>query len=470
MFQIRVGIGDILLQKIAEINDLISLENIEINDELIVMYRENNNDYRLFIKKLVDILYKNSNITYSKNSNLPLIDITSLEWNKAINFSLNSYLFNYISEPFLKVNNYIVFTTKIRSSDKSLFNILSEFKTFCETSKFNVPIVIIGERKLLDNYEVLVHPFRCIYDILILLKKNNNVIDLTEETLNNNPNFDSFIRDINIISYASEVISIGYGGNFCMNMFFGKQIKSYIGNINYKWSIFNNHSSLKLYKNSNEFMNMLNELTQKKNNQNNNKEVWLVQTGGHSKQCIDIFLDNGYTIKGCFDNWCKGKFYRDTEIVDSIDNMFKYVNNNDPIFCTIGDNKKRKECVEKYPFYNWINCISKYSYISPSVILGIGNYIGNTTKILADSKVGNFNIINDGATMTHDNEIEDFNHLAPNCSLGGKVRIANNCLIGTNATVNPNISINNNNIVGSGGVLVKSIEKESIIVKGIPAK
>ena len=202
----------------------------------------------------------------------------------------------------------------------------------------------------------------------------------------------------------------------------------------------------------------------------NKKEVWLIQSGGHCKQCIDIFLDNGYTIKGCFDNWCKGEFYRDVKIIDTLDNICKYVNNNDPIFCTIGDNKKRKELVEKYPFYNWVNCISKYSYISSSVKIGKGNYIGVGTKILSDCKVGNFNIINDGSTMTHDNEIGDFNHLAPNSSLGGKVKISNNCLIGTNATVNPNISINNNNIVGSGGVVVKNIEKESIIVKGVPAK
>jgi sugar O-acyltransferase (sialic acid O-acetyltransferase NeuD family) len=197
--------------------------------------------------------------------------------------------------------------------------------------------------------------------------------------------------------------------------------------------------------------------------------VWLVQSGGHCKQCIDIFIENGYTIKGCFDNWCTNEFYKGITIVDTIDNMDQYINNNDPIFCTIGDNNKRKQLVEKYPHYNWINCISKHSYISSSVNIGKGNYIGVGTKILADSKIGNFNICNDGSTMTHDNNIKDYNHLAPNCSLGGKVNIGNNCLIGTNATVNPNITICDNVVVGSGSVVVKNINKEGIY-KGVPAK
>jgi len=68
------------------------------------------------------------------------------------------------------------------------------------------------------------------------------------------------------------------------------------------------------------------------------------------------------------------------------------------------------------------------------------------------------------------NAFQDFNHLAPNCSLGGNVKIQNLCLIGTNATVNPNISINDNNIIGSGGVVIKDLINCNIIVKGIPAK
>jgi sugar O-acyltransferase (sialic acid O-acetyltransferase NeuD family) len=205
------------------------------------------------------------------------------------------------------------------------------------------------------------------------------------------------------------------------------------------------------------------------NQQHENKEVWLVQTGGHSKQCIDIFLENGYTIKGCFDNWCTGSFYRDCKIIDTIEQMHNYVKESDPIFCTIGDNQKRKQLVGQYPHHNWINCISKHSYISPSVQMGRGNYIGVGTKLLADTKIGHFNICNDGSTLTHDNNVSDFNHFAPNCSLGGKVIISNNCLIATNATINPNVFICDQVVVGSGAVVTKDIKKTGVYV-GIPAK
>ncbi len=197
--------------------------------------------------------------------------------------------------------------------------------------------------------------------------------------------------------------------------------------------------------------------------------IWLLYCGGHAKQCIDVFFDSDYTIKGAFDDNIEriGKeFYRGIKIVDTISNSINYIQNEDNVFCTIGDNKIRELTANRFSHYNWANCISKHSYISPSVKMGFGNYIGTHSKLLADTSIGNFNIINDGSTLTHDNTIINYNHIAPNASLGGRVNIGSNCLIGTNSTVNPNIKIVDNIIVGSGSIVVKDILYEGVY-KGI---
>ena len=210
-----------------------------------------------------------------------------------------------------------------------------------------------------------------------------------------------------------------------------------------------------------------------------NKKLYILYSGGHAKQCIDIFLENDYQILGCFDDYfLKSKkeeeFYRGINIIGSIDDYLKLYNENlihknHFVFCCAGDNTIRKTIIDKYKDDNYINCISKHSYISDTSNIGIGNYIGVHSKIISNSLIGDFNIVNDGATIMNDCKINDFNHLAPNSSLGGRVKICSYCLIGTNCTVNPNVKICDKVTVGSGGVVLQNIIKEGVYV-GVPVK
>ena len=197
------------------------------------------------------------------------------------------------------------------------------------------------------------------------------------------------------------------------------------------------------------------------------KYVYIICAGGHAKQVIDILIENNYEIRGVFDDHKKGIFYRNVPIIGTLRDIKNY--NNEPFFCALGDNKLRKIICESSINFKWINCTSHHSYISPTVHIGYGNYIGVHTKILSDSIIGNFNIINDSATVTHDNIIGNYNHVAPNASFGGRVKIGNSNLIGTNATINPDVILENEIIIGSGGVVTKSLSDPGIYV-GIPCK
>lgn len=199
-------------------------------------------------------------------------------------------------------------------------------------------------------------------------------------------------------------------------------------------------------------------------------KVFLICAGGHAKQVIDVFLHSGFIIEGVFDDIKTGTFYRNTKIVGTLSDLKKYEHCQIPFFITLGDNKLRKKIAGENPKLLWTNCVSlAYAYVSPTVTMGYGNYIGPHTRILSDTIIGNFNIINDGATITHDNFIGNYNHIAPSASLGGRVKIGDCNLIGTNATLNPDVYLCNEIIIGSGSVVLRDIFEKGTYV-GVPCK
>jgi len=184
--------------------------------------------------------------------------------------------------------------------------------------------------------------------------------------------------------------------------------------------------------------------------------VYIFGAGGHTKQCIDIFLDNNKRIQGIFDDNKTGYHYN-YKIIDTIENAHKYVNKDSELFIGIGDNNIRKKIYEIYNQYNFINCISQKSNISFSSKLGKGNYIGHNVSILSDVNIGDFNILNENCVIPHDCNIGSFNHISILSTLGGCVNIGDLNLLGLNSTILPNISIGSSNIIGAGCVLLNNI-------------
>jgi sugar O-acyltransferase (sialic acid O-acetyltransferase NeuD family) len=200
------------------------------------------------------------------------------------------------------------------------------------------------------------------------------------------------------------------------------------------------------------------------------KRVFIVGTGGFSKQVIDAFLDSGIKVAGAFDDFRTGIFYRDTRILGSFKDIDFMVPKKENLFITLGDNHTRKELRMKLNGYNFPNCIRPSAEIpNDTTILGEGNYIGSFCKLGEDSKIGNFNFINECTILAHDTLIGDYNHLAPNTSMGGNAVIGSENLIGTATIILPKIKIGNNNKIGAGAVVIKDTEDNSVYV-GNPAK
>lgn len=80
----------------------------------------------------------------------------------------------------------------------------------------------------------------------------------------------------------------------------------------------------------------------------------------------------------------------------------------------------------------------------------------------------NVTIAGDVAFITHDNSVIKVVEEATDTV--GKVKIGNNCFIGERSIILPGVTIADNTIVAAGSVVVKSVDKQGLIIGGNPAR
>jgi hypothetical protein len=129
-------------------------------------------------------------------------------------------------------SDYIIFHTKMRHDglmDKFTNEILSGLNIFFTNFKTSKKIIILGERNIGQNFETKLQKTISLYNNLLLLKENNDVIDLTNDILTcGNPDFNKFLLEIEIINKSSCNITFGIGGPFNICKAFSKNNVSFI--------------------------------------------------------------------------------------------------------------------------------------------------------------------------------------------------------------------------------------------------
>jgi len=103
----------------------------------------------------------------------------------------------------------------------------------------------------------------------------------------------------------------------------------------------------------------------------------------------------------------------------------------------IGDNQVREnyyEMIRKMGL-EMVNAIHQTSYCASGVKLGSGLTIAMGALVSTGAKIGNNTIINTGTIIEHDNDIGDHVHIAPGCSLAGKVTVKQGTFIGIGTVV-----------------------------------
>ncbi|WP_270670123.1 acetyltransferase [Paraclostridium bifermentans] len=207
------------------------------------------------------------------------------------------------------------------------------------------------------------------------------------------------------------------------------------------------------------------------------ERIILIGGGGHSKSVIESIKSIGkFEIVGILDTYDKvGSYIYDIKIIGVDSDLKKYYNQGvKNAFVTLGSVGDPALRIKLYNYayelgFEIPNIIDKTAIISPTSVLGKGNFIGKGAIVNCNTYIGNNSIINTGCIVDHDCKIEDFVHVAPGTVLSGGVSIGKNTHIGTNSTIIHCIEIGSNTTIGAGSVVVKNIGS-NIKAYGNPCK
>lgn len=202
------------------------------------------------------------------------------------------------------------------------------------------------------------------------------------------------------------------------------------------------------------------------------KKVFIFGYSGHAYVIIESFIAAGFTIAGYFDyheaitNPYQIPYFGFEGSVD-VPSIVK----SDFVFPSVGDNVIRAKLVSFFEKHHLKQCvlIDPSAKVSYSSSIGLSSYVGLNSIINAQSQIGIGAIINTTAIIEHECVVQDFSHIAPAAVLCGNVRVGKGTFIGANAIVRNNISICSDVTIGSGSVVIKSIDEKGIWV-GNPSK
>jgi hypothetical protein len=225
-----LGIGDLLILKMTQLSNNLVINNININNNLIISHCENYDQKIKTIIKMIELLFPN--ISYCINDS-PLNFLSFINTYKI----KQTYIYDDINISNLiniknEYSDYIIFHTKLRHDTlmtRFREEIMDRLKYFLSNFASSKKILLLGERTIGQNFETILHGTTHLYDILLLLKNNNCVIDLTHDVLTcGNPDFNVFLSDIQLIHNASCNITFGIGGPLSICKAFSKNNISFI--------------------------------------------------------------------------------------------------------------------------------------------------------------------------------------------------------------------------------------------------
>ena len=336
-----LGIGDILIEKIKCISNGLYLKKIEIITDIYKRYRKDG--YLEFINKFINLLFEDIEIVLDDNMTVNNIYRLPI---KEYPFKY-TYLYDLIKNKInidIKYSNYIIFNTKVRiwpCLEKFLNEDIYLLDIFLKSFKTKKNIILLGERNIENSIEKNLST--SIYNNLLSLKNNNNVIDLTYDCGFFKDNFDDFIYDIELINKADCNINLGLGGslqliqsfsknNICYFSTLAEELKNtdeHIYDILYNYQSINNY----IYTDIKSFLNKIyNDY-----NIDNKNILYILNKNSLTDYEIPFLINNGYgvlTSEKKYNLKCES-FYKDKDnflnlnynIITKLNNVNWYNNN-----------------------------------------------------------------------------------------------------------------------------------------------
>lgn len=199
------------------------------------------------------------------------------------------------------------------------------------------------------------------------------------------------------------------------------------------------------------------------------EKVIIIGASGHGKVVADIIKKSGDTIVGFLDdNPDLDETFLGFPVLGKIEKFQDYKNSKFVI--AIGNANIREKIAESMNGVKWYTAIHPSAQISEIVTsIGEGTVVMANAVINSGARIGRHCIINSGAIVEHDNQIEDFVHISVGTKLAGTVHVGKSSWIGIGTVVNNNLSICERCMIGAGAVVVRNIKEPGTYV-GVPAR
>ncbi|PYZ92577.1 acetyltransferase [Salipaludibacillus keqinensis] len=200
-------------------------------------------------------------------------------------------------------------------------------------------------------------------------------------------------------------------------------------------------------------------------------KLLIIGASGHGKVVADIALKmNKWKCVAFLDDDESVKTSLGIKVIGKTEDALKHLNDCD-IFVGIGNNAIREKLQEKLE----LEGASLPILIHPNAVIGEEVKIKSGTVVMAgvvincSTALGKGCIINTGATIDHDNNIEDYVHISPGVNTAGSVKIGRLTWIGIGSVVSNNVSITQRSILGANATVVKNLTEPGTYV-GVPAR
>lgn len=207
------------------------------------------------------------------------------------------------------------------------------------------------------------------------------------------------------------------------------------------------------------------------------KNIVIIGASGHGGMVLDcIWKEGRYNVLGFVDSFRKkGTEQSGLEVLGSELNLPRLIEKLDihGAFLAIGNNWTRKGMADKIariaPDLDIVTAIHPSAIIGKGVKIGKGTVIMPGTIVNANSRMGDFCILNTNSSLGHDGNMEDFSSIASGVCTGGNLVLGRFSAISLGANVIENITIGEHSLVGAGSLVIKDVEGHSVVY-GSPAR
>ena len=100
--------------------------------------------------------------------------------------------------------------------------------------------------------------------------------------------------------------------------------------------------------------------------------------------------------------------------------------------------------------------------------LGRGSIVLAQVALTSRVRLGDHVVVMPNATLTHDDEVDDFATLCAGVTLGGNVHVRSGAYLGMNASVREGTSVGEDSVLGMGAALVTDLPSRQVWA-GVPA-